>query len=220
MRANNWIEKNLWIAFAVLSCLGFGVVWFLFPHQSQITSLGQLLTKLLVFLFITLCIGFLPSDLFGRKYLPCIMILPFFFYCGYLIPRLSYYGFTGLAAKNDIDGGEYYTLLYLLLYPSIILLVCFAYRMGGGSAGNVIKISLCGQLIIFSGFLDILWYIINPVEIPEVIKYAHHIEVMLGHYPRYQEAVIFAIAHIPFLIIVLLLPLDKWIQKLLPEVNK
>ncbi len=219
MKTNRSVRKYFWVAFSLLSCLGFGIVWLAFPHKSEIDSIGQFFIKLFVYFFIILSIGFFPKNLFEKKYLPSILVLPFFFYCGYLIPRLSYYGFTGLAAQNSIDGGEYYTLLYLLLYPSIILLVCFAYRMGGGSAGNAIKISLSGAIILFSGFLDILWYVINPVKIPETIEYAHHIKVVLGHYPRFQEAIIFAIFHLPILITVLLLPLDRWIEKLFPEAD-
>lgn len=75
------------------------------------------------------------------------------------------------------------------------------------------------MILIFSGFLDILWYVVNPVGIPETIVYAHHIEIILGHYPSFGEAIVFALLHLPILAIVLLLPLDRWVRTALDRLQ-
>jgi hypothetical protein len=92
--------------------------------------------------------------------------------------------------------------------------VCLSYRIGGGTPGNCFKIGASGVIILFSGFLDLMWYIINPVEIPKTLQYAHHIKVILGHYATYTEGIIFCLFHIPLMLILMYLPLDSWIDKL------
>jgi hypothetical protein len=206
-----FFRRNIWISFLLFGIIGFLLVWFFLPHKSEIDSVWQLIFKLGVFFLVVFSIAFFPNQA-KSGYL--FVILPFFVFTGFLIPKLSFYGFTGSVVTNNLYG-EFYTLLYLLLYPSIILTTCLAYRIGGGSPGNCIKIALSGVLILFSGFLDLLWYVVNPVKLPEIIQYAHHIKLILGHYPTYQEAIFFALAHLPVFVVILLLPLNQWIDKII-----
>jgi len=210
-------KKNLWLIFAVIGVLGFFLVWFVMPHKAEIDTVFQLIGKLMIFFMLTLSIAFFPNK-FKQGYLLLLIVL-LGFVC-YIIPKISYYGYVGFPQLIDNIAGEFYTILYLILYPGIILSVCFSYRLGGGTPGNCIKLSLSGVLFIFSGLLDIMWLLINPVALPAVLEKAHHIEIILNHYPSFAETVVFALFHIPFLIIVLLLPLDKWIDKLSARVNR
>jgi hypothetical protein len=215
------LKKNLWLILFFFGAIGFFITWSLFPHQKQIDSIWQLLFKLVAYGFIIGGIAFFPNK---SKYKHLLVILPFFIFLGYLIPRISYFGFKGAAVSYfDSEGavvpnveksGEFYTILYLLLFNMINFTTTFAYRMGGGTPGNCIKISVSGVIIIFSGFLDVFWFLVNPGGIPDRIVEAYHIALFLGHPPTYTEGVIFAICHIPLFILVLLLPLDKWIDSL------
>jgi len=206
------LEGYLWLIFLGLGILGFLYVWLFMPHKSEIEHSWQMWIKILFFMIISLSIAFFPNK-FKTGYI--LVILPFLIFAGYLVPRISYFGFSGAVISNGYaSSGEFYTILYLLLYPAIVLTTCLAYRIGGGTPGNTLKISLCGMLILFSGFLDILWYLINPVAIPTTIKYAHHIRVILGHYPTYKESIIFAICHLPIMVGILILPFDKWFEML------
>ncbi len=206
------LSSYLWLVFGIIGGLGFLGVWFLLPHKAPIDHIWQLIFKLTAFLFIVLAISFFPVK---SKYGHLLLILPFFVYAGYIFPRIGYYGMMGaVVTSNYALAGDFYTLVYLLTFPSIILITCLAYRIGGGTSGNVIKIALSAQIILFSGLLDFMWFLINPVQLPDVIEYAHHIKLILGHYPKYNEAIIFAICHIPLLVIAILLPFDKWINKL------
>jgi hypothetical protein len=209
----NFYKRHLWLVFASLGAAGSAVVWFLMPHKSEIDTPWQVVFKLLVFLLVILSIAFFPNR-FRQRHL--LAILPFFAFAGFLVPRLSWFGFTGAVVTSNYQlSGEFYTLLYLLVYPAMVLTVTAAYRLGGGTPGQCVKIGMSGVLILFSGFLDVLWYVVNPVELPQVIKYAHHIRIVIGHYPSYREAVVFALCHVPLLVGLLALPLDRWFGSLI-----
>ncbi|NLW47919.1 MAG: hypothetical protein GXY86_11365 [Firmicutes bacterium] len=203
-------KKYLWMVFLGLGIVGFLITWFLLPHRSEIDSIWTLVFKMVIYGFIIGAIAFFPNQ---SKYGYLLVIAPFFVFLGFIIPKISWFGFTGIIPNADYSlSGEFYTILYLLLVPLINFSVSFAYRMGGGSSGNTLKISLFGIILLFSGYLDILWHIVNPVEIPDRLLYAHHITVFFGRTVTFTEAIIFAICHLPLLVAVLLLPFDKWIN--------
>ena len=207
----NIIKRHLWFFLLALGVIGFAVTWVAFPHQKQIDSAWQLIFKLIVYGFIIGSIAFFPNT--GKKgYL--LVILPFFIFLGYMIPRISYFGFRGAAIGNVAQAGELYTVIYLLLFPLINFTTAFAYRMGGGTPGNCIKISLVGVIIIFSGFLDVMWFLVNPVGIPHTIDEAYHIIIFFGRKPTYMECVVFMLCHIPLLVGAILMPFDKWFNSI------
>lgn len=214
---NRFNGSYLWLLFSILGGAGGLFIWLFMPHNSELDSLWVMLFKIAVFVLICLGIAFFPNQF---KYGYLLVSLPFFGFLGYILPRISYFGFFGgeILADEALTG-ELYTFLYLLLYPGIVLAVCFAYRMGGGSPGSTLKIALNGIVLIFSGFLDVLWPLVNPVELPAVI-YAQHIKVVLGHFATYREAVIFTLLHIPILIAVNLLPLERWLDGLASREKK
>lgn len=202
-------KKFFWLLCLILGIIGFGIAWFFLPHQSPIDKIWWLVMKLVTYILIILSIAFFPNK---SKWGYLLVIVPNLVFLGYILPRLSYFGFSGTIAT--INGGEFYTTLYLLLYPLINFTTAFAYRMAGGSPGKVIKISLAGVIIIFSGYLDLMWYVINPGSIPETLKYSSHIIIFFGHAPKYWQGVVFALCHIPLLVAVLAVPLDKWLAVL------
>jgi len=205
------IKKHFWLFLLLCGIAGFVTTWLLFPHQKQIDSIWQLLFKLITYGFIIGSIAFFPNKL---KYGHLLITIPFFIFLGYLIPRISYFGFRGAAVGDVKKSGEFYTILYLLTFPMINFTTSFAYRIGGGTPGKCIKISVSGVIIIFSGFLDIFWFLVNPVRIPDKLLEAYHITIFFGRSATYKEGIIFAICHIPLLIIVWLLPLDKWFENI------
>lgn len=207
----NFWRRNVWLVFLALGAAGSATVWLFLPHKSEIDSPWQVVFKLSVFLLVVLAISFFPNHL-RRGYL--LAIVPFLGFAGYLVPRISYYGFTGVVPTNSYaQAGNFYTLLYLLTYPALVLTTTSAFRLGGGRPGQCVKIALSGVIILFSGFLDLLWYLVNPVPIPQTMQYAHHIAVVLGHYASWRETIVFALCHIPLLAGLLALPLDRWFDR-------
>ncbi len=203
--------RYLWLVLMVLGTIGFLTVYLLMPHKSEIDSPLQVLYKIFVYLVIACGIAVFPNR---SRHLHLLLLLPLVGFLGYIIPRISYLGFVAVPQKHANAEGEFYTYLYLMLYPAILLSIAFAYRLGGGTPGNCLKVVLSGVILIFSGFLDIFWFLVNPTGIPQTLQYAHHIKMIMGHYPSFGEAIVFALLHLPFLCIVLVLPLDKWLARL------
>lgn len=212
------IRRHLWIALLILGVIGFLYVWLAIPREPEIEKLWHLIVKLIVYGFIIGSIAFFPNKL---KYGFVLAYLPFLVFLGYLIPRVSFFGVTGNVIVTNFETvGEWYTLLYLLVVQMINFSVAFAYRLGGGTPGRTIKISLLATITLFSGFLDLAFYTINPVEIPEGgLIYAHHIIVFLGHAPSYDETIVFALCHLPLFLLVLFAPLDKWFGRISERVR-
>ena len=143
-----------------------------------------------------------------------LLLLAFVVFAGYLFPRISWF-YYGDTAREQADG--FYTHLYQLMYPALILTVTAAYRLGGGSPGRCLKIAWTGVLILFSGFLDVMWQLVNPVPIPDRID-APHIAAIMGGPVSFGTAVVFTLAHLPLIVALNVAPLDRWIDRLLgPE---
>jgi hypothetical protein len=207
------VSHRGWLGFLAVGGVGSAVVWLLLPHDSEIDTIWLPLFKVAIFGCLLLAIALAPN----RSRLGYLAaIAPFLLFLGYVIPRISYFTFFGgTVTTNPPLTGEKYTFLYLLLYPGIVLSVCLAYRLGGGRAGTTIKIGLTGVLLIFSGFLDVLWPLVNPVPLPATIQ-AQHFKILLGRFATYQEAVALTLAHVPLLVLVNLLPLNRWLGPLEP----
>jgi hypothetical protein len=205
------IRRNLYLIFLFLGLVGFLYVWLAIPREPEIESLWHLYAKLITYGFILGFIAFFPNRM---KYGFFLVFLPFLAFLGYLIPRVSFFGVTGnVIVTNYETVGEFYTLLYLLVVQMINFSVAFAYRMGGGTPGRTIKLSLLATITLFSGFLDIAFYTVNPIEVPDGgLLYAHHITVFLGHPASFSEAILFALCHIPLFLLVLWAPLDRWFE--------
>src|SRR5690606_29543094 len=182
MPLRTFVARNLWLAFLVVGAVGFLTVYLLMPRKAEIDTPLQVIYKILTFLMIAGGIALFPNR---SKRLWLLLLIPLVGFLGYIIPRISYHGYVGIPEGLPNARNEFYTYLYLMLYPAIVLSIAFAHRLGGGAPGACLKIAVSGVILIFSGFLDILWYVVNPVGIPETIVYAHHIEIILGHYPSF-----------------------------------
>lgn len=205
------LTKNLWLLFGLLGLIGFFVVWIGMPHQPEIKSVGQLILKIFIFIAVSFSVAFFPNNS-PKKHL--LLVLPFFIFLGFLIPRTTFFAYVAIPQNWPNAEHEFYTFIWVMLFPAITMCIGIAYRIGGGTPGQTLKITLSSIIILFSGYLDFMWYTVNPVEMPDALIYAHHIELILGHYPSYTETIIFSLFHIPILIALLILPIDKWFSKI------
>lgn len=205
------VRDRAWWVLALAGVAGSAVVWWAFPHGRDVSSAWEYVAKLVVFSCVVLAVALFPNR---RPSSYLLLLVAFLAFAGYLFPRISYfyYGDTG---RDQAD--SFYTHLYLLAYPALILTVTTAFRLGGGSPGRCVKIAGSGVLILFSGFVDVMWQLVNPVPIPDLID-APHITVITGGPIGFGAAVLFTVAHLPLLVGLLLLPLDRWLDRLLgPE---
>lgn len=196
------VSKYLWLIFLVIGVVGFLATWFSFPHDRETPSLAQYLILIIIFTIFLLSIGFFPNR-FRLRYL--LLLVPFIAYLGYLAPRMTYLGLQG---QFDI----FYTLEFYFLYPGLIMAVCLAYRLGGGSPGRCLKIGLSGILLLFSGFLDLMWFVSNRLDYAKNVGTIPHIQVIIGHVPSLTELVVFILVHFGIIAAINCLPLDKWMK--------
>ncbi len=205
-------RERVWLAGLVAGLVGAAVVWLTLPHGREVRSGWEYVAQLAVFFCVIVAVALFP---YRRPGAYVLLLLAFAVFAGYLFPRISWFYYGGAAAQAQPD--LFYTHLYKLMYPAMILTVTAAYRLGGGSPGRCLKIAWTGVLILFSGFLDVMWQVVNPVPIPDRID-APHIALIMGGPVSFPTAVGFAVAHLPFVVALNLLPLDRWIDRLLgPE---
>lgn len=206
------VQGYEWIIAGFLGAVGAVGVWLFAPQGREVESVWEFITKLAVFLCLILAISLFPNQ---RRSQYWLLYVAFVGFAGFIYPRISYFYYFD-TARAEAD--SFYTHLYLLGYPGVVLTVTAAYRLGGGRAGHCLKIAGTGILIIFSGFLDVMWWLVNPVDLPTEID-APHIMVFTGRPVTFDEAVLFAVAHIPLIVVLNLLPLDRWLQSWFPTAD-
>ena len=213
MSISEFIKKNIWIIAMAIGFVGFLLVFYFIPRRSQIDASWQMYCKILLFTIIVIGIAFFPNTHEKRQ---LILLVPIIIIIGFILPRISFFANVGIPAHYDGKlpnaYDEFYTYMYLVLFPFVISFCCLSYRLGGGLPGEVIKIGMSAVIILFSGTLDIMYFTINPVVIPEKMIYANHIKAILGYYPTFGETMVFFSFHLPLLVILWLLPLNKWIK--------
>ena len=209
---NKFFQNYLWLICFLIGGIVSFVIMFVLPHKIYMNSFLEPTFKIGAFLLVIFGVAFIPNQTKWSRYTYLFIIVAIFAFLIYFIPRVSYYGFVGIPEKEPNCFDEFYTQLWLFLYPAIILTLCFTFRMMGGKSGECLKIAIIPIIGLFSGLLDVIWPIVNGMPLPDIL-YANHIRVIIGHWPSYREGVIFALCHIPLVLIVLFLPLDKWFQK-------
>ncbi len=201
------MRDRLWLVALALGMVGSALVLLVFPQGREVTSVWQYVVKLAVFSCAVTAVALFPNRR-GNAYL--LLFVPFLVFAGYLFPRISYFYYGDVGRVQD---DSFYTHLYLLTYPAVVLTVTAAYRLGGGTSGRCLKIAGVGVVILFSGFLDVMWQLVNPVAIPETID-APHITVLTGGPISFNATILFVLAHLPLAVALVLLPLDRWIDRL------
>ena len=207
------IYKNLWIITFVIGSSGFLYIILCLEHTNVITFAGFMFRILIFFMFI-LCVAFFPNKS-NKSYL--WLIIPIIVYVGFIGSRMDHIGYMELLAGKKDAWRQYYIMIYLILYPFILLSLIFGFRIGGGSSAKTIKIGIIGILVLFSGFLDVVYQIIYPGVVPVINTNNFFYKSIFGNFPTYRDEVIFCAAFIPLIIGILYLPLDKWIQEIFKE---
>lgn len=209
-RPYNTRRTLLCLTSLTVGLVGFASVLFLLPPDNEPVA-WHFAYKFVVFAIITVAIALMPR----QRWSWLILLVPLFAFTGYLIPRISWF-YYGDATRTIPD--EFYKHLYLLTYPAITLTIGAAFRLGGGPSGTTIKTIMSGIVILFSGFLDIMWQVVNPiVQRPDEFS-PTHIIILTGRPVTFAEMIGFAVLHIPLLLAVICAPLDRWIDRLIgPE---
>ncbi|HUN37100.1 MAG TPA: hypothetical protein VMU95_34310 [Trebonia sp.] len=199
-------DRYAWIILGILAIIGFALTWKFFPHARENQTLGQFIAKSVVFIVAIGSVSLLPR-LNKAGFL--VVSATFLIFLGFVIPKMTYYFLQGPQTLP-----QYYTYLWSLSYPGIILSLCLAWRQAGGSAGRSIKIGLIGLVLVFSGYLDWMWFRANPNMNYYDEKTIPHVQVIIGHFPTYLGLFIYMICYIPIIVAIGIAPLDRWLDGL------
>jgi hypothetical protein len=193
------------VALAVATVLA-GIIWFGLPHDREVTSVGMLLFKLTPFAAASIAVAWLDVGWANRLRLPLVVLpLSFLVFFCYFVPKIFFF-----AGTEGGFGELYYHVLTLV--PFIILALVAAYRFGGGSRQNVLRLSGAMILLQLSGLEDLAFLTVNThtdprfTPIPEVWEWASHITVFLGAPPTKEQAYAFIAVHVVLALLVLFLP--------------
>ena len=198
------IKKYFWLICFVIGLAGTLIVFFSFSFQREEIQLYQFMIYITIFIIILVGISFFPHK-FKYRYL--LISAPLILYFGYVCPSMSF-----AAIFNLVD--DYYTYENVFMFPLLIFSICLAYRIGGGTSGKCLKTGLNGLILLFSGFVDVMWFAVNNVDYSSWPVTIPHIEVILGFTPTFAQLLIFVFVHLLLLIVVNILPFDRWIHKL------
>lgn len=186
-------------------CIGFGILAAAvglyailgLPADREVKSLGIFLFKLVPFALAAISISLFDTQLLervnGLKVLLVVGCFGLFFF--FYIPKLFFD-----VAFREANNTYYMTLIFT---PFLILCFTFAFRLGGGSTGNSLRVAFASLTLMLSGLEDLMFIMLNPhapdsryYPIPEVWDWASHIKVRIGHYPSKEEALIFIAVNI------------------------
>lgn len=190
---------------ALLGAAASVFVIFVMPQKNE-PSLLHYAVRLTAYMFVTISIATIPRKTPWVTIITCYLI-----YAGFLFPRISWFYYMD---TNRVNADSFYMHLYLLMYPAIVSTIGFAWRIGGGSSGRALKIMWSGIIILFSGYLDVMWQTINSVQPRAKTFEPSHIVAIVGRPVTFNEMICFAIAHIPLLLILICLPIDRWIDQI------
>lgn len=201
-----FVDSYSWIPVGVSALIGFALIWKLLPHAREDQTLGEFVAKFAVFVLAIMSASLAPRLQKAGYLVACV---PFLIFLGFIIPKMTYYFLQGSQTLP-----QYYTYLWSLFYPGIILSICLAWRQAGGSAGRSLKIGLMGLVLVFSGYLEWMWFRANPNMDYYAMKTIPHIQVIIGHFPSYAGLFIYMICHVPIFIAIGFAPFDRWLDKL------
>lgn len=205
-RRRQWIDSYAWLVLGVLALVTLGLEWKYMPHAREGQTLGQFAAKVATLVLAIASVSLVPR-LRRTGYL--IAGTPLLAILGFVIPKLTFYFLQGPQTQP-----EYYTYLWSLLYPGIVVAICLSWRQAGGSAGHALKVGLMGIVLVFSGYLEWMWFRANPSANYYGMKTIPHIQVIIGHFPSYGGLFIYMMCNVPIFVAIGIAPFDRWLDRL------
>jgi hypothetical protein len=128
--------------------------------------------------------------------------MPIIALLGFVSPKMSYFA---IFRYTEL----YYSYENNWMFPLFVCTLCFAYRLGGGEADKCFKTGVNAVILLFSGFVDIMWFVANSVNYANYPVTIPHVRLVIGHEPSFSELIIFIGVHVIFLVLFNLIPMKK-----------
>lgn len=196
---------------AIGAALAYAIMVVL-PADRTIDNVGEVLFKTAPLIFAVVALAFFPQ----RPGLGLILVGVLL--VGYMgvVDTLNVHNIFGYAESADQDAA--FPKLYqwtIFVNAFTVLAVLFAYRMGGATAGRVLRAGIVGILVLISGLNDLTFYYTNDWNGPRPprLNWASHIAVFVGGPPSATVAIVFCAVHLVLAAVVLALPLGRWVDR-------
>jgi len=197
------------------AALGAGLAYTIMvalPADRTINSVGEVLFKTAPLLFAVLAVAYFPQRPGLGLALVGVLLV------GYMgvIDTLNVHNIFGYAESADQDAA--FPALYewtIFVNAFTVLAVLFAYRLGGATAGRVLRAGFAGILVLISGLNDLTFYYTNDWNGPRpaTLAWASHIAVFTGGPPSATAAIVFCAVHLGLAAVVLAAPLGRWFDR-------
>jgi hypothetical protein len=204
----------LWLAPAGLGAALTALIMFVLPADRTLHGFGDFALKISPLVLAVVTIALFPRRAAWAVVLPLASILV---YMGYIdsaffiqVDRLADAALLNAAQAQFSD----YYRFSIFANAFVVLSTVFAFRMGGASSARVLKLGICGILVLVSGLNDLtMWAMYDwPGGVrPDTFDWASHVSIFIGRDPRLINMLAWVGAHLVLMVAVVRLPLERWI---------
>ena len=184
------------------------------PADRTLHGFGDFALKISPLIFAVATIALFPRRPAWTVYLPLLSVVA---YLGYIdsaffiqVDRLAQ------AAQMHAEQAQFSAYYRFSIFANafVVLSGVFAFRMGGATSAQVLKLGCSGILVLVSGLNDLtMWAMYDwPDGVrPETFEWASHVSIFLGRDPHVLDMLAFASVHLLLIVGILRLPLERWI---------
>ncbi len=208
--AANW----LWLAPAALGVALTALIMLVLPADRKLHGFGDFALKVSPLIFAVATIALFPRR---PAWTVCLPLVGVVVYLGF-IDSAFFIQVDGLvqAAQLHAEQTQFSAYYRFSIFANafVVLSGVFAFRMGGASSVQVLKLGCAGVLVLVSGLNDLtMWAMYDwPGGVrPETFEWASHVSIFLGRDPHLLDMVAFASVHLLLIVGLLRLPLERWI---------
>ncbi len=204
----------LWLAPAAMGAALTGWIMLVQPADRTLHSFADFALKISPLVFAVATIALFPKRPGWAVVLP---LASMGVYMGYVdsaffiqVDRLAD---AAQAHAAQAQFSDYYRFS-IFANAFVVLSAVFAFRMGGASSAQVLKLGACGILVLVSGLNDLtMWAMYDwPGGMrPDTFDWASHVSIFLGRDPHPVDMLAFAAVHLMLIVAVLRLPVERWI---------
>lgn len=207
----------LWLAFAVPAAALAALIMVVLPPDQTLDNVAEWLFRLSPFLLAVPAVALFPRV----RWWPALLVFAVVVYLGFLdtamVLRILAYGAAPDAERSAAFEPVYQFELFTVTY--VVLFALLAVRLGGAQAATVLKVGYASILVVISGLNDLTFWATYswPNGQPDRLTWASHIIVFLGGPPTVPAAVAFMTVHLLLAGLVLVLPVQRWLDRLLGD---
>jgi len=205
----NW----LWLAPAALGGALTALIMLVLPADRTLHGLGDFALKISPLVLAVATIAVFPRRPAWSVVLPLASIVV---YLGY-IDSAFFIQVDRLADAAQLQAAqaqfsEYYRFS-IFANAFVVLSSVFAFRMGGATSAQVLKLGCAGIFVLLSGLNDLtMWAMYGwPGGVrPDTFDWASHVSIFLGRDPHLIDMLAFAAVHLALIVAILRAPLERW----------